>query len=82
MSPSAVDTDPKPLGFEGTNAIAKQTIGTSHPAALSLDPPVATAAVLSLHKSELDHEGEIVEVNTTSGKPLRFGLILVGVITP
>jgi hypothetical protein len=82
MSQAALDTDPKPLGVDGTNAISKQAIGTSHPAALSLDPPIATAAPLSLHKSELDHEGVIFEVSTSAGKPLRFGLILVGVITP
>ncbi|MGH9173662.1 MAG: hypothetical protein ACRD1H_04865, partial [Vicinamibacterales bacterium] len=37
LSPASADTDPKPLGFDGTVAISKQTIGTSHPAALSLD---------------------------------------------
>ena len=34
--------------------MSKQTIGASHPAALSLDPPVSTAAVLSRYTSELD----------------------------
>jgi len=80
LSPAAADTDPKPLGFEGTVAISKQTIGASHPAALSLDPPIATAAPLTTTTNELEHKGIVFEVKTSTGKPLRFGLILIGVI--
>ena len=36
LSPAAVDIDAKPLGFDGTVALAKQTTGTSHPASLSI----------------------------------------------
>ena len=47
LSPAAVDRDPKVLGFDGAVAVSKQTIGTSHPASLSLDPPEdAPGAVL------------------------------------
>src|SRR5688572_26772392 len=53
LSPAAVETDPKPLGVDATNALSKQAIGQSHPAVLSLDPPVATGAVLTSYKSEL-----------------------------
>lgn len=80
LSPASADADPKPLGFEGTVAISKQTIGASHPAALSLDPPIATAAPLTTTTNELDHKGIIFEVKTSSGAALRFGLILIGVI--
>lgn len=80
LSPAAADTDPKPLGFEGTVAISKQTIGTSHPAALSLDPPVSTSPVLAAYANELDHKGVTFEVKTSSGGTLKFGLILVGLI--
>jgi hypothetical protein len=80
LSPADVETDPKPLGFDGTVAISKQTIGTSHPAALSLDPPVATAAPLSATTNELEHKGLVFEVKTSAGTPLKFGLILQGVI--
>lgn len=80
LSPAAVDRDPGPLGFDGTVAISKQTIGTSHPAALSLDPPVTTAAVLSAVTNDFEHQGLVLEVPTSAGAPLRFGLILVGVI--
>lgn len=80
LSPAAADQDPKPLGFEGTVALSKQTLGASHPAALSLDPPVATAALLSSVTNELDHRGLVVEVKTAAGGTLRFGLILIGVI--
>ena len=80
LSPAAVDTDVKPLGFEGTVAISKQTLGASHPAALSLDPPVATGTPLSAVTNELDHKGVVIELKTASGGALRFGLILIGVI--
>jgi hypothetical protein len=80
LSPAAADGDPKPLGFDGTVAISKQTIGTSHPAALSLDPPVSTAAVLSPHGNDMDHKGVTFEVKTAGGGSLRFGLIVSGLI--
>jgi hypothetical protein len=79
VSPAAADVDPEPLGFDAVVALSKQTTGVSHPASLSIDPPAATAPVLSVHTSELGHKGLIVEVKTPRG-PLRFGLILVGLI--
>jgi hypothetical protein len=80
LSPAALDTNPAPLGFDGTVAISKQTIGTSHPAALSLDPPLAAAGVLTAVTNDLEHQGLVFEVATSAGAPLRFGLILIGVI--
>ena len=80
LSPASADTDPKPLGLDGTAAISKQTIGSSHPAALSLDPPVSSAPPLSSYTSELDHKGLTFQVSTAPAGVLKFGLILVGVI--
>jgi hypothetical protein len=84
LSPAAVDQDPKTTGFDGVVALSKQTIGTSHPAALSLDPPVATDAPLSAFSNEQGHKGVVFEVpRSVNGKPagtLRFGLILIGLI--
>lgn len=80
ISPAAADTDPKPLGFDGVVAIAKQTTGTSHPAALSLDPPVAPGAPLSTYANELDLKGVVFELKTAAGGTLKFGLILQGII--
>jgi hypothetical protein len=80
LSPAAVDMDAKPLGFDGTVALSKQTLGASHPAALSLDPPVATGAPLSIVTNELEHKGVVIEVKAAAGGTRRFGLILVGVI--
>jgi hypothetical protein len=80
LSPASADTDPQPLGFDGAVAISKQTIGTSHPAAFSLDPPVSSAAVLSSYSNELDHQGLTFQVATAPAGVLKFGLILVGVI--
>ncbi len=80
LSPAVADTDPKPLGFDGTVALSKQTIGASHPAALSLDPPIATTGVLSAVRNDLDHQGVVFSVKTSAGGGLKFGLILIGVI--
>ena len=84
LSPAAADQDPKTTGFDGVVALSKQTIGTSHPAALSLDPPVAPDAVLSGYANDQGHKGVVFEVpRSIGGKTngtLRFGLILIGLI--
>jgi len=83
LSPAAVDRDPKVLGFEGTVALSKQTIGTSHPASLSLDPPEdAPGAVFSPYKNDSGHDGVVFELKQ-AGKgtgTIKFGLILLGLI--
>lgn len=79
VAPAAADGDAKANGHEGAIATAKKTTGTSHPASLSLDPPEATAAPLSPHISELGHDGVIFEI-ATSGGPLRFGVIVAGIV--
>lgn len=80
LSPASADTDPKVLGFDGVVALSKQVIGTSHPAALSIDPPEdAPGAVLSTYKNDLGHDGVVFEIKA-GGKSLKFGLILTGVI--
>ena len=76
LSPSALDRDPKVLGFDGVVAISKDVIGTAHPASLSLDPPEdAPGAVLSTYKNELGHEGVVLQIGA-----LKFGLIVSGLI--
>ncbi len=84
VSPAASDPSPEALGHEGTVNLAKQTLGASHPAALSLDPPMATAEPLTTYTSELGHRGLIFALSTLrDGKPpgaLKFGLILMGTI--
>ena len=85
LSPAGVDTDPKVLGFEGVVALSKQVIGTSHPAALSIDPPEdAPGALLSSYKNELGHDVIVVEVARSHGGKaagtVKFGLIVSGLI--
>jgi hypothetical protein len=81
LSPAAEDKDPKPAGHDGTVDLSKLTIGGSHPAVWSLDPPVASdAAPNSAKTNDAGHEAIIFEVPTAAGSPLRFGLILVGKI--
>ncbi|HEY7058047.1 MAG TPA: hypothetical protein VH458_16035 [Vicinamibacterales bacterium] len=81
LSPAAVDTDPAPHGHDGTVDLSKQTIGGSHPAVWSIDPPAATEAPLSVHTTDLGHKAVVVEVTTTrDGKQerMRFGVVLIG----
>ena len=84
LGPAALDHEAPPRGHEGTVEISKQSIGGSHPAVWSIDPPVADPKqpVLSLHKTELNHEAVIVEVpvarDGTAAGTLKFGVVLVG----
>jgi hypothetical protein len=84
LSPAAQDQDPKPTGHDGTIELSKASIGGSHPGVLSIDPPVATAATLSIHKTSLGHQAIVMEVPIArDGKPagtLKFGIVLIGSI--
>jgi hypothetical protein len=73
VSPAALDSDPKPLGFDGTVALAKETTGTAHPASLSIDPPSATEAPLNSYTTDPDLKGVVFKAGG-----LTFGLILTG----
>jgi hypothetical protein len=76
LSPAAIDTDPKVLGFDGVVALSKEVIGTAHPASLSLDPPEdAPGALLSTYTNELGHDGVVLQIGG-----LKFGLIVSGLI--
>jgi hypothetical protein len=84
LSPAAVDTAVEPTGHDGTVDLSKQTIGGSHPAPWSLDPPVAKEAALTTKANDLGHQAVIFEVPVArDGKPagsIKFGLILIGKI--
>lgn len=83
LSPAAIDTDAAPTGHDGTIDLSKKTVGGSHPAVWSIDPPVATEAPLAVHTTDLGHDALVVEVPITrGGQPgtLRFGLVLIGKI--
>ena len=85
ISPAADDRNPAPQGHDGTVELSKASIGGSHPGVWSIDPPDAgQRPLLSIHKTDLDHQAVIVEVPATrDGKAagsLRFGIVLVGKI--
>jgi len=84
LSPAANDRDASPLGHDALVDVSKLALGTSHPAAWSLDPPVASAALLSLKKTEMGQTAVIVDVPVARGGApagrLTFGLVLVGTI--
>jgi hypothetical protein len=79
LSPAALDKDPAPHGHDGTIELSKEAIGGSHPAVLSIDPPVSTAAPLSVTTTELGHKAIVLEM-PAGGGTLRFGLVLIGKI--
>lgn len=76
-TPAAEDTNPAALGHDPSVELAAKTTGISHPAILSLDPPTAAAAPLTVTQNEAGHTAVVFEVPTATGA-LRFGLILVG----
>jgi hypothetical protein len=80
VSPASADTDARPTGYEGVVDMSRQSIGSSHPGVLSVDPPETTAPPGSVTTNEAGHQGIAVEVPGPDGRAIRFGLILVGKI--
>jgi len=78
-TPAAEDTQPQALGHDAAVDLAKKSINISHPAILSLDPPVSTSEPLAVTQNDAGHTTVTFEVPTAQG-PLKFGLILVGLI--
>jgi hypothetical protein len=76
-TPAAVDTQPAALGHDAAVELAAKTVSITHPAVLSLDPPVASEAPLTVIQTDAGHTAVVFEV-PTAGAALRFGLILVG----
>jgi hypothetical protein len=76
-TPAAEDTSAASLGHDPAVELGAKSTGIAHPAVLSLDPPVATEAPLTVTQNDAGHTAVIFEVPTPGGA-LRFGLILVG----
>ena len=84
LSPAGVDTSAATLSHDDTVNLSKQSLGISHPATWSLDPPVATSAPSTVYKNDAGFTGVVFQVPVSrDGKDvgtLKFGLILVGSI--
>lgn len=82
LSPAAADTSVAATGHDPTIEMSIKTVGGSHPAVWSIDPPAATGAPLTPHTTDLGHNSVIVEVPVArAGKTagaLRFGIVLIG----
>lgn len=82
LVPASADSATLPLGHNGTIDLSKQTVGGSHPAVWSIDPPVTNEARLAPHTTELGHQAIVMDVPCArDGKPagtLKFGVVLVG----
>ena len=78
ITPAAADTaTAAALGHEPAVELGAKTTGIAHPAVLSIDPPTASEAPLSVVQTDAGHTAVVFEVPATGGA-LRFGLILVG----
>ena len=73
VSTAADDKDPGTRDHDATVELSAQTLGGKHPVVLSIDPPAAKDAPLSVYTTDLGHKSLIVEV----GK-LKFGIVLIG----
>jgi hypothetical protein len=62
LSPAALDKDAAPRGHDGSVEISKETIGGSHPAVWSLDPPETQDAPLSVHATDAGLKAVVFEV--------------------
>jgi len=86
LGPASADRSTDALGHDATVDLAKQAIGTSHPAAWSIDPPAATAAPLSIQKNDIGLTSVIVSVPASrDGKDvgaLKFGIVVAGTMQP
>ena len=78
--PASDDSSTDSVGYDGAVLLARKTSRRAHPAAISLDPPAATAAPLSTATNDLGHQIVIVNVATSAGAPLTFGLVVSGTI--
>jgi hypothetical protein len=77
ITPAAQDTTATAVGHEPAVELGAKTTGIAHPAVLSVDPPVASEAPLTVVQTDAGHTAVVFEVPTAGGA-LRFGLILVG----
>jgi hypothetical protein len=81
VAPAAEDQSAAPAGFKGAVALAKKTLGKSHPATLSLSPTTEEPAGAILTTDE-GHKAMAVSVPAThQDKPagaLSFAVTLVG----
>lgn len=76
-TPAEEDTTAAALGHEPAVEMAAKTVNITHPAVLSLDPPDASEAPLTVVQTGAGHTSVVFEVPAAGGA-LRFGLILVG----
>lgn len=79
-APAADDRTTEPLGYDGAVALASKSSRRAHPASISIDPAISTAAALSATTNDLGHQIVIVSVQTSAGSPLTFGVVVAGTI--
>jgi hypothetical protein len=80
VAPAADDRTADPVGFKGAVALAKKTLGKSHPAALALTPTEEAAGAIVT--TDEGHKGLAVTLPVTlqnkAAGSLSFAVTLVG----
>lgn len=79
LSPSMTDTQAGAVGHDPAVALSKTSIGGSHPAMISIDPPVTDAAPLAGLTTDDGHQAVVVRIPAASGH-ITFGVVLIGKI--
>ncbi len=79
-APAVDDVTRDPVGYDGAVALAKKSSRRAHPASISIDPPNSTARPLSATTNDLGHQVVTVNVPTSAGQPLTFGIVVDGTI--
>lgn len=83
-TPAAEDTNPQPAGHDNAVELAAKTVGISHPAVLSIHPPLATHPPMTVLQTDMGHTAVIVKVPTSrngvEAGSVQFGLVLEGLI--
>jgi hypothetical protein len=86
LAPAGADSGAAALSHDDSVNLAKKANGTSHPAAWSLDPPIASSDPGTVYTNDTGQQGVVFSVPVSragkSAGTLRFGLILVGTIHP
>jgi len=87
IGPASADDSTAALGHDGAVALARQTLGASHPASWSLDPPVAHGKPAgSTITNDAGQTAVFFSVAVSrdgrDAGTLEFGLVLVGTVQP
>ncbi|MBI4476345.1 MAG: hypothetical protein HY654_04175 [Acidobacteria bacterium] len=78
VSPAVSESTAEPVGHQGAVDLAKQATGIAHPAVLGLNPLTTSDPLFQVQTPSPGFKSVVVEVPTSTGAPLRFGIVVSG----